>query len=435
MKKIVLPIGKREEEVLLPEDKILYDIHGNPAAEKESIAEAALEAIRNPIGTKPLKELVAKGEKIAVVVSDITRMVGTAEFLPVIINELNEAGIADSDITIIIATGTHRAHTPEEDVVVCGQDIVNRIKIHQHDCRNKDELVDMGVTSFGTPILIDKYAAEADNVIITGSVSLHPMAGFGGGRKAVMPGISGYATIMHNHAMALADKVGEGCNPACETSMLENNPLHEDMTEVCAKLAPAFLVNTVFTPDGKLHEVVAGHWYKAWEKGCQDLLKMAGIPIKEQADVVFASAGGFPKDMNLYQSCKTHMNAVFAVKKGGILILTLDCPDIKEPAIFTDWFAKDDILQFEKDVRADFSIPAFVAFKSRCIVNSLTTYLVTRPENFEFVRKTGQIPVATLAEAWELAQQKLAEQGKADYKITIMSHAPSTLPILSGENM
>ena len=205
------------------------------------------------------------------------------------------------------------------------------------------------------------------------------------------------------------------------------------MTEVCAKLNPVFLLNTVFTPDGKLHEVVAGHWYQAWEKGCQDLLQMAGIPIKQQADVVFASAGGFPKDMNLYQSCKTHMNAVFAVKKGGILILTLDCPDIKEPAIFTDWFAKDDILQFEKDVRQDFSIPAFVAFKSRCIVNSLTTYLVTRPENFDFVRKTGQIPVASLAEAWELAQKKLAADGKDDYTITIMSHAPSTLPILVQE--
>lgn len=433
MKKIVLPIGKREEEVFLPEEKILYDIHGNPASERDSIAEAALEAIRNPIGTKPLSELVQAGEKVAVIVSDITRMVGTAEFLPVIVNELNAAGIADENITVIIATGTHRDHTPEEDIVVCGEEMVRRVKIHQHDCRNDAELVDMGVTSRGTPILIDKYAADADKVIITGSVSLHPMAGFGGGRKAVMPGISGYKTIMHNHAMALADKVGDGCNPACETSVLGNNPLHEDMTEVCAKLNPVFLLNTVFTPDGKLHEVVAGHWYQAWEKGCQDLLQMAGIPIKQQADVVFASAGGFPKDMNLYQSCKTHMNAVFAVKKGGILILTLDCPDIKEPAIFTDWFAKDDILQFEKDVRQDFSIPAFVAFKSRCIVNSLTTYLVTRPENFDFVRKTGQIPVASLAEAWELAQKKLAADGKDDYTITIMSHAPSTLPILVQE--
>ena len=356
--------------------------------------------------------------------------VRTAEFLPVIISEINAAGVPDEDITIIVATGTHRAHTHDEDIAVCGKDIVKRIKIHQHDSRNNEELTDLGVTSFGTPILIDSYVAEADKVIITGAVSLHPMAGFGGGRKAVMPGVSGHATIMHNHAIALAPKVGDGCNPLCETGLLEGNPLHEDMVEVTKKLDPAFLVNMVFTPEGKLHEVVAGHWYKAWEKGCKDLVAMAGVPIKELADVVFASAGGSPKDMNLYQSCKAHMNAVFAVKKGGIMILTLECPDIKEPAIFTDWFSKSDVLQFEKDVRADFSIPAFVAFKTRCIVNSLTTYLVTKPENFEFVRQTGQIPVASLEEAWLLAQQELAKQGKDDYKITIMGHASATMPVL-----
>lgn len=430
MKKYQLPYGNGFQEVTLPEEKVLYDIHGNKADVLEDITAATLAAVRCPIASQPLQKVVRKGDKVAVIVSDVTRLVRTAEFLPVIISEINAGGVPDEDITIIVATGTHRAHTHDEDIAVCGKDIVKRIKIHQHDSRNNEELTDLGVTSFGTPILIDSYVAEADKVIITGAVSLHPMAGFGGGRKAVMPGVSGHATIMHNHAIALAPKVGDGCNPLCETGILEGNPLHEDMVEVTKKLDPAFLVNMVFTPEGKLHEVVAGHWYKAWEKGCKDLVAMAGVPIKELADVVFASAGGSPKDMNLYQSCKAHMNAVFAVKKGGIMILTLECPDIKEPAIFTDWFSKSDVLQFEKDVRADFSIPAFVAFKTRCIVNSLTTYLVTKPENFEFVRQTGQIPVASLEEAWLLAQQELAKQGKDDYKITIMGHASATMPVL-----
>lgn len=430
MKKYQLPYGNGFQEVTLPEEKVLYDIHGNKADVLEDITAATLAAVRCPIASQPLQKVVRKGDKVAVIVSDVTRLVRTAEFLPVIISEINAAGVPDEDITIIVATGTHRAHTHDEDIAVCGKDIVKRIKIHQHDSRNNEELTDLGVTSFGTPILIDSYVAEADKVIITGAVSLHPMAGFGGGRKAVMPGVSGHATIMHNHAIALDPKVGDGCNPLCETGLLEGNPLHEDMVEVTKKLDPAFLVNMVFTPEGKLHEVVAGHWYKAWEKGCKDLVAMAGVPIKELADVVFASAGGSPKDMNLYQSCKAHMNAVFAVKKGGIMILTLECPDIKEPAIFTDWFSKSDVLQFEKDVRADFSIPAFVAFKTRCIVNSLTTYLVTKPENFEFVRQTGQIPVASLEEAWLLTQQELAKQGKDDYKITIMGHASATMPVL-----
>ena len=430
MKKYQLPYGNGFQEVTLPEEKVLYDIHGNKADVLEDITAATLAAVRCPIASQPLQKVVRRGDKVAVIVSDVTRLVRTAEFLPVIISEINAAGVPDEDITIIVATGTHRAHTHDEDIAVCGKDIVKRIKIHQHDSRNNEELTDLGVTSFGTPILIDSYVAEADKVIITGAFSRHPRAGVGGSRKAVMPGVSGHATIMHNHAIALAPKVGDGCNPLCETGLLEGNPLHEDMVEVTKKLDPAFLVNMVFTPEGKLHEVVAGHWYKAWEKGCKDLVAMAGVPIKELADVVFASAGGSPKDMNLYQSCKAHMNAVFAVKKGGIMILTLECPDIKEPAIFTDWFSKSDVLQFEKDVRADFSIPAFVAFKTRCIVNSLTTYLVTKPENFEFVRQTGQIPVASLEEAWLLTQQELAKQGKDDYKITIMGHASATMPVL-----
>ncbi len=135
--------------------------------------------------------------------------------------------------------------------------------------------------------------------------------------------------------------------------------------------------------------------------------------------------------MNLYQSTKAHMNAVFATKPGGIMIFTLDCPDIKEPAIFTDWFFRSDMEAFEKDLRADFSIPAFVAFKTHCIINSMKqVYIVTRPENFDIIRQSGQIPAATLEDAWNMAQAELANEGKSDYKVTIMSHAAATFPVL-----
>lgn len=430
MKKYRIPYGKGSQEVHLPEEKVIYEIQGNKSDVESDITVATLNALRNPIASKPLRDILQENDTVAIVVSDITRLVRTAEFLPVIIQEINSVGIPDKNITIVIATGTHRAHTDDENDIVCGESITKRIKIHQHNSRNSDELIDLGTTSFGTPVLIDSYVAKADKVIITGAISLHPMAGFGGGRKAVVPGVAGYSTIMHNHGIALAPKVGDGCNALCEAGKLQGNPLHEDMVEATAKLQPDFLVNMVFTPQGDLHEVVAGHWLHAWEKGCEDLLEMAGVDITKQADVVFASAGGSPKDMNLYQSCKAHMNAVFAIKPGGIMILALECPDIKEPAIFTEWFAKSDILQFEQDVRNNFSIPAFVAFKTRCIVNSLTTYLVTKKENFDFVKQTGHIPVETLEEAWILAQNKLKEQKKENYTITVMEHASATLPIL-----
>lgn len=434
MKNYTFPYGKTSQTVLLPEDKILYDIHGNKATIKPDLKQAVLESLQHPIDSKPLGQLVQPGDKLAIIVSDITRMVKTDLFLPVLLDELNTYGISDKDITVVVATGTHRAHTAEENLHVYGAEIVKRVKIHQHNCREESELTYYGTTTRGTPVYLDSVVAGADKVIVTGGISLHPFAGFGGGRKAVVPGVAGLKTINHNHLMALADAVGDGCEKTTECSLLKGNRVHEDMSEACAMLNPAFLLNAVFTPEGELHEFVAGNWNTAYLKGCQDLLTMSGVKIQAQADVVIASAGGFPKDMNLYQGSKSHMNAVFAVKPGGIMIQVLECPDIKEPAIFTDWLLKSELLQFEKDVRADFSIPAFVAFKTRSIINSLTCYLVTKPENFDFVKQSGQIPMASLAEAWADAQKRLAAAGKTDYKITLMGHASSTLPVLVPHN-
>lgn len=430
MKTFSLPCGKGIQRVHIQEEHVLYDLHGNAAAAVTDEGEAVRQALRHPVGSAPLREVIRPTDTVAIIVSDITRLVHTAQMLPVIVEELNGIGVADAQITVITAQGTHRAHTPAEDAVVCGPDMARRLRIVNHDSRS-NTLAFAGTTSYGNDVYLNAEAVKADKVILTGAVSFHPMAGFGGGRKAVLPGIAGYETIMRNHALALTDFVGGGCNPQCETSLLEDNPLHGDMKEAAALLQPVFLVNTVFTADGDLYEVVGGHWYDAWKKGCEDLLRIASVSIQEAADVTIGSAGGYPKDMNLYQSTKAHMNAVFATKPGGLMIFTLDCPDIKEPAIFTDWFFRSDMASFEADLRADFSIPAFVAFKTRCIIQSMKhVYIVTRPENFDIIRQSGQIPAATLQEAWDMAKQVLEQEGRIHYKVTIMSHAAATFPVL-----
>lgn len=432
MYRVELPIGRRVERVEVPEERVLYDLKGRAAAKSwASIAQAAEWALDHPIASPPLEAIVHRGEKVCIVISDITRLCGTDQFLPVLLARLEKSGVAREDVTLLTALGTHRPHTPAEDALVCGQEIARQYRIVQHACRDEAQLAYVGTTSFGTEVKLNRAVVEADRVIITGAVTLHPFAGFGGGRKAVMPGVAGYEAIMHNHRMTLAPEPGGGCNPLAEVSLLEDNPVNLDMMEGCRLLKPDFLLNTVYTPEGQLYEVVAGHWHEAWHRGCQDLLELSGVPIEEQADVVFTSAGGYPKDINLYQGTKCFMNAVFAVKPKGILIAALDCEDIKEPAIFSSWFSQGDLAALEQGVREDFTIPGFVAYKSRCIVNSVTTYLVTRRENYAFVAKTGQIPCASLKEAWELAQLQLAAKGLEDYTITIMSHGSATLPLLS----
>lgn len=431
MKTYEFSYGKGMQTVDLPEEHIIYDLHGKEVSVEADIAAAALKALRDPIDSKPLADIVRPGDKIAIVVSDETRLCYTDQFLPVIIAELNANGIPDSDIDIVIATGTHREQTPEEDILVLGEEMVKRFRIHQHDCRDKENLVYKGTTSRGNKVYINKIVANADKIIATGAVTLHPMAGFGGGRKAIVPGVAGLETINHNHVLALAEKPGDGCNPNVTTAKLEGNPFHEDLTECVEFVNPDFLVDVVLTSDGSLYEVVAGNWKTAFYKGCKDLLEISGIPITELADVVIASGGGYPKDINLYQGTKTHMNVEMAVKPGGIAIIMLECPDIKEPAVFTDWLIKSNLRKTEQEVRDNFYMAAFVAYKSRCIIEAHTVYLVTRKENFDFVRQTGQIPVETVAEAWKLAQEKLAAEGKKDYTITLMGHAPVTLPVLT----
>ena len=427
MKTYSLPFGKGEQQISLDETHILYDLHGNHVKAVSDEAAAVRKALRQPIDSLPLADVVAPGDTVAIIVSDITRPVHTAQMLPVIVNELNLAGIPDEQIKVVTAQGTHRAHTPEEDELVCGKEMVRRLTIINHDCRDKENLLKVGTTTHGNEVWLNAATVRADMVIVTGAVSFHPMAGFGGGRKAVLPGIAGYDTSLRNHALALTEDFGGGCNERCETSLLEDNPLHDDMKQAAALLNPCFLVNTVFSADGELAEVVGGHWYTAWKKGCDDLLSFASVPIAERADITLASAGGYPKDMNLYQSMKAPMNAVFATKPGGTMILTLDCPDIKEPAVFTDWFFRSDMTAFERDLRADFSIPAFVAFKSHCIFRSMqAVYVVTRPENFDIIRQSGLIPAASLEEAWAKAQENLPE----DYTVTVMGHAAATFPVL-----
>lgn len=427
-KKFDLKIGKGKMSISIPEEKLVHNIVGNEYPAIKDLEAAVIEAMENPIDSKPLKEIVKPGQKIVLVVSDVTRVwLKMSQFLPTIVNQLNAYGIPDENISILIAQGSHRAHTPAEDLLVCGQEIVNRIKIYQHDCKDESQLTYLGDTSRGTPVYINKRACEADHVILTGGIVYHLMAGFGGGRKSVMPGISGNTTIQKNHCIALAPVAGQGANPLCESGKLTGNPLNEDMVEAAAKLNPSFSINFVYTSSGEFAQVVAGHCHTSWVKGCETVAKVFGVDIQEKADLVIATAGGFPKDINLYQGSKTVDNAFFACKEKGTIIFMLDCPDINEPKEFTEWLRYDDILEFENAVRADFSIPAFIAFKTKQTGKLFNCIAVTTIEsNYPVFEKVGFKPVATLAEAYELAKQSLPE----NFTVTIMSQGANTLPIM-----
>ena len=414
-----VPYGKGEQAVDLPQEHVAQVLLPPVTDTPHTIEELMEEALAHPIGTPTLDHIVNAGDKVVLLVSDITRAWARFDlFLPILVNRLNVLGVPDGDISIIIATGKHRLNTDAEKEEIIGSNLFHRINVYDHNPAT-EACEFLGTTKRGTPVWINKQVVAADKVILTGGLSPHIYAGFGGGRKSVIPGVAGVETINHNHNMALTDEIGGGVNPDTCIMRHQGNRLSEDMCEVAEFLTPCFMVNAIMDAEGNFYKIMAGHWYEAWLQGTKE------------SDVVIVSGGGYPRDISLYQGMKCYAPGAAALKEGGILIAVLRCQDMTEPPAFFDSFKYTDLKQMELDVRADFTVPFYVAFYMCCLARHFTIILVTEPENFANAKKTGAIPAATLEEAWKIAECKLKEQGKENYIINIMPYGGDTLPVLA----
>ena len=424
-----LKYGKGEVAFTIPEAHLLYELVGRNRTPPADLAAAYRQALVHPIDSPPLKEIVKPGEKVAITVSDITRgWQRNAETLPILIEELNEAGISDEDVTVIIAVGAHRQNTPEEFVELCGEAVCHRVRVVNHNAWDTANMVYYGRTSRGTAVSVNRVVAEADRVILTGGVIYHYMVGYGGGRKSILPGVSSLETIQQSHMWAMRKTVGGGSNPLAANKKTNGNPAHEDMMEAAAFLKPDFIVNVVPNLDGDITGIFAGNWVSAWQAATRMVDEIFGVPIREQADIVIASAGGYPKDINLYQTQKTLDNAVYAMKPGGVAVILAECPDIMEPREFFDWFGYPTFLEMEKAVRANFLISGWVAVRQLEYGQQGHIVMLTREENISLARQAGVQGVATMAAALETAYAKC---GCSAPKITVMPQGANTFPILA----
>jgi len=423
-----LKLGKGTVSFSIPEEQLLYNIVGRNQPPPSDLTAAYRHALDNPIDSPPLKEIVRPGETVAITVSDITRAwQHNHQTLPVLIEYLTEAGIKKQDITIIIAVGAHRQNSEEEFAELCGQEVYNSIKVMNHDAWDTENMVYYGKTSRKTEVSVNRVVANADRVILTGGVIYHYMVGYGGGRKSIMPGVASLKTIQQSHMWAMEKELGGGSNPLAANMKTVGNPAHEDMVEVAAFVKPDFLVNVVPNLDGDITGIFTGNWITAWHAATRMVDDIFGVEIEEQADIVIASAGGYPKDINLYQSQKTIDNAVYAMKRGGAVILLADCPDIKDPTEFLDWFDNPTPFELEKAVRKNFLISGWVAVRQLEYGSLGTIIMVTRKDNIEMARRAGVLGVASIKEALKVAYEKC---GSDTPKVTVMPQGANTFPIL-----
>ena len=428
MKPFTLRYGKGTVSFDLPEEQIACVLQGKEVPALANLEAAYLRALDHPIDSAPLRYMVKPGETVAIAVSDITRVWQQNDrTLPLLLNYLNEAGIPDDNIRVIIAVGGHRQNTENEFLEICSPSVCHRVRVVNHKAWERENMVPIGRTSRGTEVAINRIAAEADRIVLTGGVVYHYMVGYGGGRKSVIPGICSLDTIKQNHLHILGPEVGSGTNPVCASAVTDGNPLHEDMMEIAALARPDFLVNIVPNLAGEIAGVFAGNWASAWWKATRMVDEICGVPIPTLADIVIATAGGYPKDINLYQSQKTIDNACHAMKPGGVAIILCECPDIREPKEFFDWFEYTDRLEMEKALRANYALAGWLAFHQHEYRDKGLIILVTREENFAYAEKARLHPVASIEDALRVAY---AHCPNPKPTITVLPQGANTLPLL-----
>lgn len=421
--------GKSQVGFEIPESQILYELVGRSREAPADLLATYRNALDHPFDSPPLRELVKPGERILITVSDITRGWQRNHLvLPTLLDYLNEAGIRDEDITILISIGAHRLNTAEELVELCSEEVCRRVRVVNHDCRDYENMDYYGKTGRGTEVLLNKLIGQHDRLITTGGVIYHYTVGYAGGRKSIMPGIASLKTIQQCHLWSFSPTVGGGSNPKADNGLAVGNPAHDDMMEVAAFAPPDFIINTVPNFDGDVCAVFTGNWVSAWWEAVRLVVDMYGVETEQQADIVIATAGGYPKDINLYQSQKTIHNAVAAMKPGGAAIIMAECPDFDEPVELIDWFSHPTYLEMEKAVRANFHVSGFVAIRQWQDGGKGTVILLTRAENIDKADKAHLQACASMDEALALAYKSC---GAVNPTITLMPHGAHTWPIVS----
>lgn len=420
-----LPFGKEKIKLELPEEQVAGVLvsHAHEYKAPKSEAELVADALANPIGSPKLSDL-AKGKKNCVIISsDHTRPVPSHVIMPQLLAELRK-GNPDIDITILIATGMHRATTKEELIAKYGKEIAEHEKFVIHVSRNDEDMVSIGTLPSGGDCRINKLAANADLLISEGFIEPHFFAGMSGGRKSVLPGIASKVTVLANHCSEFIN------SPHARTGILQGNPIHEDMLYAAKAAKLAFICNVVIDADKKVIAAFAGDREKAHYAGADFEMKLAGVkPVP--ADIVITTNGGYPLDQNIYQSVKGMTAAEATCKEGGVIIDVSSCSDGHGGEDFYNNLKNAQSIQKAMDeiLARGRNETVFDQWEAQILMRMLlkfTIIMVTEAPQ-QMVEDMHMKYAASVEDALAMAKEVLAKKGITDPKITVIPDGVSVI--------
>jgi len=409
-----LKYNKELKELNIDEKNFMGMITPNETKLKCQSVRELRTALENPINSKRLCDIVKQGEKVSIVTSDITRPMPSREVLPLIIEELELGGVKSEDITVVFALGSHRKHTEEEKKYLAGASVIEKgIRLIDNDV---DDCINLGICKNGTPVDIFRPVAKADRLICLGNIEYHYFAGYSGGAKALMPGVSSKRAIQLNHSMMICESAYAG--------NLQNNPVREDIDEVGKHIKIDFILNVVLNDNKEIMKAFAGHYIDAHRAGCCFLDEIYSVKIQEEADVVIVSAGGYPKDINMYQAQKALDNARIAVRQGGIIIWCASMTEGFGSDSFEKWILGKTQDQMFADISKNFELGGHKAVAIATTMKKARLFVVSEMDS-SVLKKINMVPFDTIQEAYDRALKDLGP----DALTMIMPIGGSSLPV------
>ena len=382
-----------------------FDVLGS-ALENQPLTDIEIgDKLDDPIDASPLAETIHPGESVLIVVPDATRQTAAGQIVNLLVRRLIANGTTPFEISIIFATGIHRKVSEAEKSAILTPFIVQRIKTLDHDPRDLMQIVRLGETSGGIPVELNRALLEHDHVILIGGASFHYFAGFTGGRKLICPGLASARTISETHKLAFDCETLSRCE-GVDTGLLDGNAVNEAFMEAVAKINPVFAMTTVVNDAGAVVDLFCGNWITSHRAACDAYATEHTIKIAEKRDLVIASCGGFPHDINMIQAHKTLDAAARACKRGGTIILLAEC---------ADGLGRDDFLNwFEAKTSKELALNLCKKYQ----VNGQTAWsLLRKAERFD-------VRIVTGLEKAQTAKMRLAKSDKSD--ISSISRAKSS---------
>ncbi len=412
-----------EISVNIPDENLAEVLSPNkypPLSDFSGAADAALSA---PIGLGPIKEWAGPGKKILIVSDDNTRLTPVDKILPHLMRRLNEAGVQDKDVTVLMALGTHRYMTDEEMAQKVGPEMFGRLKVVNHLWMDDKNLADLGTTDSGIPLKVNKLLVESDITIGIGAVVPHHIPGFSGGAKIIQPGVCGPETTAETHMLS--------CRGGGDSLLGQiDNPVRRDLDEMGRRVGLSAIVNVVLTSDGDPVGVFFGHYQEAFRAAVELAQKIYGVKYTIKPDIVLSNS--YPCDLDFWQAHKSQYPAQMMVKQGGTIILATPCPEGISP-VHTDLktfthFSSQQIQDKYRSGELKNGVAVALATAWAMVREKANVITFSSGLSDEEITALGHTRAATLE--WAI-EEALRRQGPKA-KISVLTHSPDMLPIWAG---